>query len=118
MSFLVQANRLLLAGFALLVLLAYLARARPDWHRRYILLASLFMLEPVLSRAFDPFEPLLTRFSDSQIDGAWWVFFIVTWNGLFLSLLAYDRSVLGRAHPATKRGLVLFYAIWLAVALI
>jgi len=117
MSYLVQANRLLLPGFSVLVLLAFLHRKRPDWHRRYILLASLYMLEPVLSRAFNPIEPLLARFTDSQIDAAWWVFFIVLWNALFLSLFAYDRVVLGRIHPATKRGSLLFYTIWVAVLL-
>ena len=118
MSNLVQANRLLLAGFSVLVLFGFLHRKRPDWHKRHVFLASLYMLEPVLSRGFDPIEPLLTQFTDSQIDAAWWVFFIITWNGLFFSLFAYDRAVLGRIHPATKRGALLFYAIWLTVILV
>lgn len=118
MTFLVQANRLLLPGFALLVLLAFLNRKRSDWHRRYVLLASFYMLEPVLSRAFDPIEPLLTRFTGSQIDAAWWVFFVISWNALFLSLFAYDRAGQGKIHPATKNGTILFYAMWIAVLLL
>ena len=114
----VQANRLLLPGFTLLVLLAFVNRTRPDWHRRYVFLASLYMLEPVLSRAFGPLEPLLTSFTDSQIDAVWWVFFVASWNALFLSQFAYDRAVLGKIHPATKRATILFYAIWVAVLLV
>ena len=67
------------------------------------------MLEPVLSRAFNPVEPLLAGFSDSQIDTGWWVF--------FLSLFAYDKVVQGRVHGATKRGAALFYSIWVIVLL-
>lgn len=118
MSVLVQGNRLLLAGFAVLVLLAYRERRRSSWHKRYILLASFFMLEPVLSRAFDPVEPLLTSFTDPQIDSAWWVFFVATWAALFLSLVAYDRSLQGSIHGATKRGVALFCAAWTIVLVV
>jgi hypothetical protein len=76
------------------------------------------MLEPVLSRAFDPLEPFLARFTDAQVDAAWWLFFVVSWIGLFLSLFVYDRATLGRIHPATKRGFLLFCAIWLAVIVV
>jgi hypothetical protein len=118
MSLLVQGNRLLLAGFAVLVWLAYRNRRRPDWHKRYILVASLFMLEPVLSRAFNPLEPLLTGFTDSQVDAAWWVFFVVSWGALFLSLFAYDRALQPSIHDATKRGLILFCSTWAIVLLV
>lgn len=117
MSALVQGNRLLLAGFALLVLMAYLRRRRPEDHRRYVLLASIFMLEPVLSRAFDPIEPLLLGVLGDGIEAAWWVFFIVVWNGLLLSLVGYDLVTHRRVHRVTGQGIGLFYGIWLVVLL-
>jgi hypothetical protein len=48
------------------------------------------MLEPVLSRAFDPLTPLMRGLSESQIDFYWWIFFVLVWNALFVSLLVYD----------------------------
>lgn len=72
-----KANRVLLPSYALFVLLGFLNRRRPDRHKRLIFIASLYMMEPVLSRAFDPFDPVLRQFTDSQIDTAWWVFFVV-----------------------------------------
>ena len=115
MSVLVQANRGLMLGFALLVVLGLVHRARPAFHRRYLLLASFFMLEPVLSRAFDPLEPLLTHYSDAQIDVAWWWFFVLTWSALFASLVVHDRVVDGRVHEATRLGVALFVFVWLTV---
>lgn len=113
MSVLVQGNRLLLAGFALFVLVAFLRRRQPADHRRYMLLASIFMMEPVLSRAFDPVEPLLLATLGDSIEMAWWVFFFVVWNALLLSLVGYDLATERRLHRATARGVGLFYLIWL-----
>jgi hypothetical protein len=110
-----KANRVLLPSYALFVALGFLQRRRPDRHKRLIYIASLYMMEPVLSRAFDPFEPWLTGFTDSQVDGAWWVFFVVTWNAFFLSLLAYDRRTLGRIHPVTAVGYGWFCALWAVI---
>ncbi|MDX2193538.1 MAG: hypothetical protein NW201_09290 [Gemmatimonadales bacterium] len=114
----IQANRLLLPGFAALTLLAWRNRRHPDRHRRQVLLASFFMLEPVLSRAFDPIDPLLLRFTDAQVDTAWWIFFVTTWSGLFVSLVAHDLATLRRVHPATAQGIALFAVIWAVVAVV
>lgn len=114
MSVIGRANRLFLPSFGLLVLAALLGHRRPDWHRRMMLVATLFMLEPILSRAFDPFPLILNAFTDPQVDAAWWVFFVVTWNGLFLSLFVHDRATLGGIHPVTLGGYLWFCAIWLA----
>jgi hypothetical protein len=108
----VRINRLLLPGYALLVVLAVAHRNRPDRHKRLMLIASFYMLEPVLSRAFDPFDPLLLRFTDAQVDQAWVIFFLTVWNGLFISLLAYDGIVDRRIHPATAAGTLWFYLAW------
>ncbi len=107
-----QANRLLLPSFALFVLLGYLHRGRPDHHRRYVLLATLYMLEPVLSRAFDPLDPILEVVAEQVIETSWWIFFVTVWNGLFLSLFAYDRIVTGRIHRVTAVGYAWFWVVW------
>lgn len=118
MSALVKANRLLLASYSVLVLLAFLNRRRPDRHKRLILVATLFMLEPILSRSFDPIEPLLSGLSDSQVDFYWWIFFITAWNGLFASLFAFDFLTERRIHMVTIAGYMWFCAIWVFVQII
>lgn len=116
MPFYIQANRVLLPSYAVLVALAFLNRRRPDWHKRLILVASLYMLEPVLSRSFDPLDPLLLRFTDSQVDTAWWIYFVTVWNALFLSLFAYDWIVARRIHPVTAGGYAWFGTIFTVLA--
>ena len=113
-----QANRLLLIVYAVLVSLAYRARRQPDYHRRYLLLATLCMLEPVLSRAFDPLAPLLDPLPAAQVDGAWWLFFVTTWSGLFLSLWLHDWRSARRIHPATVRGSAAVALAWIIVLLV
>lgn len=118
MTPIVKANRLLLPSYSVLVLIAFFLRRRPDFHKRLLLIATLFMLEPVLSRSFDPIEPLLLGFTDSQVDFSWWIFFVTAWNGLFLSLFAYDWLTERKIHPVTIAGFGWFCAIWIAVRLI
>lgn len=117
LPFYLKANRIFLPGYALFVALGFLYRSRPDWHRRLLLVATFLMLEPVLSRAFDPIEPLLSRVSESTVDLYWWIFAVSTWNGLFLSLIAYDWRESGRIHPATMVGFGFFWATWATVLL-
>lgn len=114
----VQANRLLLPSYAVFVAWAIVQRRRSAWHKRLMLLASFFMLEPVLSRAFDPIEPLLGRWTDAQIDAAWALFYRTTWTSLFLSLFAYDRLTQQKIHPATWVGAAWFGIVWLLVAVV
>jgi hypothetical protein len=118
MPFYIQANRLQLPTFAVLVWLGYLNRRRPDWHKRLVFAATLFVLEPILSRAFDPLNPLLLRFTDAQVDFAWWIFFVATWSGFWLSLLAHDWKTLRRIHPVTAWSFAWFVAIWIIVWLV
>ena len=113
-----QANRLLLPSFALFVVLGFLNRRRPDRHKRYLYIATLFMMEPVLSRAMDPFIPYLGFTSEAQVDRVWWWFFVITWNGFFLSLLGYDWVTERRLHPVSIAGYLLLIAIWIIVALV
>lgn len=114
----IKANRLLLPSYSLLVLLAFLMRKRPDWHKRCIYIATLYMLEPVFSRAFDPLEPLLAGFSDEAVDFYWWVFIVIAWNTLFLSLFVYDWLVAQRIHAVTICGFAWFYLIQIIVMIL
>lgn len=113
-----QANRFLLPCFAMFVGLGFLNRRRADRHKRFMYIATLFMMEPVLSRAMDPFIPYLGFSSEAQIDRVWWIFFVITWNGFFLSLLAYDWITQRRLHPVSLAGYAVLVAIWVAVAII
>ncbi len=121
MAFEVKANRLLLPGYAALVALAYLHRRRPDRHKRFIHVATLFMLGPVLSRAFDPllapFAPLLPDMPESEVDHIFWLYFFIVWHGFFLSLLLYDWLLARRLHRVSMSGYGLFCGIW-AVAIL
>ena len=113
-----QANRLFLPSFAVFVLLGYLNRRTPDLHKRYLLLATLYMMEPVLSRAFDPLDPILRHVSEQVIDTSWMVFFVLVWNGLFLSLFAYDRVTTGRLHRVSVLGYAWFWIVWGVVLMV
>lgn len=103
--FYARPNRFFLPSFAILVVLGYLFRKTPDLHKRFMYLATLYMLGPVLDRAGSPLgiSPLIVN--------------PVIWNGLFLSLFVYDWMVLKRIHPITYIGFAWFYLVW-AIALL
>jgi hypothetical protein len=108
----VKANRLLLPSYSLFVALAFLRRRRPDWHRRLIYVGTLFMLEPVLARAYDPLlYPFEGWFTDRQADLAFLPWLFLVWLAFFLSLFLYDARVARRIHPVTIGGLLWFGAI-------
>ena len=107
-----KANRVLLPSFSLLALLAFLSRKRPDRHRRLMLVATFYMLEPVLSRSFDPLMPWLDHLPAAEVDRTWWIFFILSWHATFLSLFAYDWCAARRIHPVTIAGYAWFCLIW------
>lgn len=98
----VQANRILLASFALWIFLAYKNRHRPDLHKRLVFTGTLFLLEPVLSRCFDPIVlPFLPSQPEAQSFSIFLGYLVVTWSAFFLSLFAYDRIVSNRVHPVS-----------------
>ncbi|RYY86355.1 MAG: hypothetical protein EOO15_14685 [Chitinophagaceae bacterium] len=106
----VRANRLLLPGYALALLLAWQRRGQSDWHKRLIFIGTFFMLGPVVDRAYDPLimswsKPLLSTLYTKQVDEiAYLAFRWGSWIGFFLSMLLYDRKNLGRTHPVTLAG--------------
>ncbi len=102
----VKANRLFLPCFSLCVFLAWRNRRRSDWHKRLLYIGTVFVQLPILDRTANHFPV------------PWEAFMLVVWNGLLLSLFAYDWAVGKRIHPATWIGFVGFYAVWTMSALI
>ncbi|EMR01351.1 hypothetical protein [Cesiribacter andamanensis] len=101
----VKANRFLTASFALLVLLAYLYRKYGAWHKRFLLMGTIYVLGPVIGRVADKLgaESLSTFV----------LYEAVIWNGLFISLFIYDWSQHKTIHPISWVGYLWFYGIWL-----
>ena len=113
----VRANRLLLPGFALCLLLAWRRRGQPDWHKRLIFVGTFFMLAPVLDRDYDRLimswaKPLFPLLYTRQVDEiGFLVFRWGGWIGFFLSLALYDWKTLRRIHPATLAGCAWFVLV-------
>lgn len=104
----VKANRLFLPGYAVMVYLGYRYRKQPAAHKRYIYIATLFMLGPILSRAMGH------SFLDSMIvsDLAWDITLMGFWTSFVISLLIFDRVVLKRIHPVTAAGTGYYLLTW------
>lgn len=101
MPYFAKANRFFMLGFAVLVLLAYLHRRNGVRHKRFMLVATLTVLEPILSRVagnlgLEPVEAVI----------------LIIWHALFLSLFIHDRRTLGCVHPISWMGLVWVYAVY------
>ncbi len=109
----VRANRLLLPGYTLLVTLAYLNRRRPEWHKRYIIAGTLFMLQPILDRVYDPLlVPFMSGMTEKQIDAAFQPIIFAIWLGFFAALFVYDAMVIRRIHRVTAGALAWFAVAW------
>ena len=113
----VRANRLLLPGYALCLLLAWRWRAHADRHKRLVFTGTFFMLGPVLSRAYDPLvvswmEPLFPDFTARFDEAGFLVFFFGAWVGFFASLALYDWRTLRRVHAVTLSGCAWFALAW------
>ncbi|MGB7069521.1 MAG: hypothetical protein WBD22_08500 [Pyrinomonadaceae bacterium] len=98
--FYARPNRFLLPSFAVLIVLGYLNRENADKHKRFMYLATLYMMGPILDRIGAPFgiSPLVAN--------------PLVWNGLFLSLFLYDWVTLRRIHPITYLGFIWLYVVW------
>lgn len=112
----VRANRLLLPSYSLFIAMGYLNRRRPDWHRRFIYTGTLFMLEPVLGRVYDPvLVPFMSGLTEKQVDAAFLPIIFTIWLGFFIALFVYDSLVIRRIHRVTIGALTWFAAAWIIV---
>lgn len=109
----VRANRLFLPAYALFVALAYVNRRRPEWHKRYIFAGTLFMLQPILDRVYDPLlVPFMTGLTEKQIDAAFQPIIFAIWLAFFAALFVYDAMVIRRIHRVTAGALAWFAVAW------
>lgn len=81
MPYFAKANRFFLLSFAVLVVLGYRNRQNGTKHKQLIYMASLLILEPILSRVTGNLH-----IEDYEA----YIAVIIVWNGLFISLLVYD----------------------------
>lgn len=82
-----------LGVFALLALAGLLLRARSDWHKRLMLLATLSLLPPAIARVamqFPPLPVLPIAFGGTAL--------------VMVAAIGLDRVMLHRLHPATLWG--------------
>lgn len=106
----VRANRLLLPGYALCLLLAWRRRGQPDWHKRLIMVGTFFMLAPVLDRVYDPLvmswaKPVFAELYTPRVDeAAYLTFRWAGWAAFFLSLALYDWKTRQAIHRVTAAG--------------
>lgn len=111
----VKANRFLLPSYSLFVALAFINRKRPVRHKRLMFTGTLFMLDPVLARLYDPFMVpfFMTGWTELQIENAFEPWFFSTWLAFFASLIGYDAVTLRRGHPITLAASCWFAIVWL-----
>ncbi|HRH41987.1 MAG TPA: hypothetical protein PKY82_10110 [Pyrinomonadaceae bacterium] len=100
--FFAKANRFFMTSYAVLVFIGYLKRKEVEKHKRLIYLATLYMLEPILSRASGNMGSDISPF----------LFIPVVWNAFFLSIFVYDWVTIKRIHAITYLGYIWFYVIW------
>lgn len=108
-----MANRLFLPLYAGCMIGAWRCRFRPDWHKRFVYCGTLFLLEPVLARTYDPLvAPLLPPYAPGTDDHLFYSYMAVVWTAFYLALLAYDRAKNGRFHPLSLGSLATAYAVY------
>ena len=104
----VRANRFLMLGFAVFVTLSYFNRKKTDKHKRFIIIASFFMLGPILGRVMG--HSFLNSLLVSDL--SWDITFLGIWSSFFISLFIYDWTVIKKIHTVTYIGFLIFGVIW------
>lgn len=108
----VLANRLFLVLFALWMVGAWRTRKRPDWHKRFLYLGTLFLLEPVLARTYDPLiAPLLPVYPAGEDEHLFLSYLVLSWLAFYVGVMVYDRLKLGRFHRLTLASLGANFAV-------
>lgn len=97
---LARTNVLFMMSFGLAVVLGFWNRRRPSLHKRFLFLATLYMLGPIVDRVGGNtgISPYITN--------------PVLWNGMFLSFFTYDWAATRRIHPILYLGYAWFWAVW------
>lgn len=118
----VRANRLLLPGYALCVMLAWHWRTRSEWHKRLLFAGTFLMLGPVLSRTYDPLVaswlgPLFPAMSPQMDEAFFLTYFVGAWVGFFVSLGCHDWIRERRIHAVTAAGFGWLLLSWLVSGL-
>jgi hypothetical protein len=90
--------------FGGLFVAALMNRQRPDYHKRFMLLATIALLLPALAR--------LVRYFDLPLLPVGVLGGLVLLNLYPLTLVAFDLKQRGRVHPATMWGAALFFLAW------
>ncbi len=93
--------------FGLMVWAAVRRRNRTDWHRRFMIGATIIILEPALGRILP--MPLMIGWSDLPIG--------LIQLGVVGIIALHDRRTLGSVHPATKAIVVIVIAVRLTIYL-
>lgn len=101
MPFYVKANRFFMFSYAILILLAYLNRKSGTKHKRFIFIATLYLLGPILDR-------VAGHLDIENVE----VFNAIIWHGLFISLFIYDWLTLKKIQRISWMGFVWFYIVW------
>ena len=109
MSYLVKANRFFMLGFAILVTLGYINRSQSSRHKRFMYIATLYMLGPILDRAMGrlSFDSIISN------PDAWDATFHGIWTLFFISLFIYGQAILKKNHPVTYLGFAGYCIIWI-----
>jgi len=96
-------NSIAIAAFALCVAAAIANRHRPELHKRLMMIGTFLVLEPLSSRAAGHMGLVPVLFGP------------LVWLGLFASLIARDRIVLGRFTRLPLAGLAFLIAVLVLV---
>jgi hypothetical protein len=95
-----KANRIFFPVFGILILLAYLKRDKPEFHKHAIIVGILLLMEPLLSRAVTNVGANAETLAP------------VIWLILWLSLFIYDLISHRRIHFLTWTGLIYWFAVY------
>lgn len=98
-----KANRFFFPVFAILILLAYLKRDNPGFHKHAIFVGILLMMEPLLSR--------VAANTGANVELVTPIIWLILWISLFI----YDLSSRGRLHFLTWTGLIYWFAVYAIV---
>jgi hypothetical protein len=93
-----------LALFGSFLVAGVLNRRRPDYHKRLMLLATIALLLPALAR--------IVRMMDLPILPVGVLGGLVVLNLYLVPLILFDSLRLGRVHPVTLWGTLVFLILW------